>query len=744
MNGYDKKITVRIPESGMQWRLQPLETSPCTLACPTRINARGYVTLTADGKFGEALALIRERNPFPGVCGRVCPRPCEAACTRGEHDEAVAICALKRFVFDIEMKRGVDAGAPARIYRKDKIAVVGAGPAGLSAAYELAGFGYPVTMFEAARYPGGMMNLIPEYRLPRRVVDREIEIILRRGIELVTESRFGRDITWNSLRRKGYKALILATGAAKRKWRLDRKASPQIMHALELLELKDESVLSGRKVVVIGNGMMALDAARTAVRLGCSRVTLITEQSRELIPVLPDDHEEARREGVKFIYLTRVDRLARAEKKIKGVRCIGLTEGEADATGRREILELEDSSLFVDADLVIDAGTRDIDVKGIGKEFPLRLNRAGTLSVERGTMNAGAKGIFAAGDLVSGPRSVVEAIASGQKAARGVHAALSGKGVAGPFDVSSPDRAPRREYALERSPERAEPRYPMPMEETRTRKRDFREVEQGYSERMAKLEAQRCLRCGTCAECTVCTDICDKKDFELSLPEGASLTIHAERDFWSLQPGPLLLDLDGEDLEGSAERTICRVGAELCIGCGRCEYVCGFQAVKVNAFPGGRFLAQVNEVACKGCGNCVSVCPTGAMEQVHYERAHLRESLASIEPGITRVLFLCRWAAPERMDLPDDVLAVEMKCSGRITPSLIVEAARKGSRSIMICGCDETSCHYGSGRSLAAAAAGRARDILRLLGCSDRMIAESSCDPVSFHDAVHSWIRRRR
>lgn len=757
MKAEESKIFVRMPHEEGVWELTHLETSPCTLACPTRINARGYVSLVADGRFKEALALIRERNPFPGVCGRICPRPCEAVCRRGDFDEPIAICALKRFVFDLEMKRGIDPAVPARIFRTEKVAVVGAGPAGLSAAHELAHLGYPVTIFEASEKPGGMMNIIPGYRLPQRVVRREVGTILDEGVTLVTGSVFGKDLTWRSLKRRGYRALLLATGAWKPVWGWGKTGMDGVVHALDFLKeavegdravdvtenSKGRKRSPVRRVVVAGDGVLALDAARTAVRSGYGSVKLLIGRSRAAAPVGRNDLEAAIDEGVKVIFLAKPVQLKRRGRKLVGVKCIRLQEGKPDATGRRVIVEKEGSEFTVEIDLFIDAFSRGVGIRRLKREIDLALTRAGTVSVESEAM-AVARGVFAAGDLVNGARSVVEAIASGQKAARGIHSYLSRDRTPSPFEDFLFSGKLQKEFALDRVPESLVSQTRMPVEEARVRKKDFREVERGFMKTQAMLEAHRCLRCGPCAECTVCVDICDKKDIRLGVDEDFVLTVRADSGFWSRNPDTVVLEYGKEKAEARCIRTVCRVEPTFCIGCGRCEDICGYSAVRVESYPGGRFVARVQELACKGCGNCVPVCPTGAMNQINFERQRLFEALSNIEPSRTRVLFACRWARPERGGIPDHVLLIETMCSGRITPSLILEAVIRGSPGVMVCGCMEEECHYSFGRANSKKVVELSKNVLGLLGFDPALVSDSSCTPGNFQEAVRRWAGRKR
>ncbi|HUV35331.1 MAG TPA: hydrogenase iron-sulfur subunit, partial [Patescibacteria group bacterium] len=402
--------------------------------------------------------------------------------------------------------------------------------------------------------------------------------------------------------------------------------------------------------------------------------------------------------------------------------------------------ERERSEFEIEADVVLDAFSREVEVRGLSGPLRLRCTMADTVAVDGGSMAAGVRGVFAAGDMVTGPRSVVEAIASGQKAARGIRAYLEGDRTPSIYDQLGDDQKHPREFALERLPGEHTERSAVPREAPEQRRNDFREVEHGYQERVAKLEAQRCLRCGLCAECVTCTDICERKDLQLALGEERTITVHAERDFWDCRPSEVSIELDNESRSVPAVRTVTRVRPELCVGCGRCEQACGFSAVRVNTFPGGRFVSEVNEIACKGCGTCVGVCPTGAMDQINFERSRLHASIDGIEPGTKRVLFVCRWARPETIDVPEDVHVIEVMCTGRLTSAMILEAVRTGCTGVMVCGCSDDRCHYGGGRRQGDRAVAHARDILTLLGYDPGIVTDTACEPRGFHRAIHSWV----
>jgi NADPH-dependent glutamate synthase beta subunit-like oxidoreductase/coenzyme F420-reducing hydrogenase delta subunit/Pyruvate/2-oxoacid:ferredoxin oxidoreductase delta subunit len=802
------RIFARLPDSGDRWELVTLETSPCTLACPARINVKGYVSLIADGCFEEALELIREMNPFPGVCGRICPRPCESACVRGDFDQPVAICALKRFVFDLEMERGIDERPQREITRPEKIAIVGAGPAGLSAARELERFGYPVTVFEAASKPGGMMNIIPEFRLPSRVVGREVNMILSGSVSLQCNTVFGRDVTWASLQKEGYRALLLATGASRPDRRLKTNSGENVVHALELLGAVSEggvasgggavnsdevsssgtasgstagggdvasgggavssddvsssgggmgggsgpvsgnssagwaSDLEGKRVVVAGGGVMGLDAARTAVRLGSRKVTLIMEHSRENAPFLSEYARQASGEGVDIKFLSRMKQIDGSSDKGYRVKYRRLKGVQMDRTGR-ERLEEGSREYSLEADVVVDAYSRSFNKRGLQTDFDLPRTALGWVRVDPGNMAVNKEGVFAAGDMVSGPKSVVEAVALGMKSAREIHYFVSGERVYSPFDIPAQSRSDRREYALTRLPREKEERAAMPLLSDKRRRREFTEAEAGMDKNRARREARRCLRCGTCAECEVCTDICDRKDYRLSVDD-LQITLHADRDFWSAEPEDLIIEYGGRESHAELIRNACRVDITWCVGCGSCERICGYNAVMVGPGTDGVFTARVDLSACKGCGSCVSVCPTGAMDQTVLNREKIYKQLEGIVMARTSVIFVCGWVLPQLLELPEDTLCVEIGCAGRLNPAMILEAVSRGCRKVLVCRCDEGNCHYRSGEERAEEVIGQSKRLLEMLGLDPSLVADIRCSRNDFYDRIERFSKRKK
>jgi NADPH-dependent glutamate synthase beta subunit-like oxidoreductase len=306
---------------GIEKRGEP----PCRASCPIHVNAQGYIALVAAGKFEEALALVREKNPFPGITGRICTHPCEEACRRKEVERAVAIDGLKRFVSDIEKEDKTDLSAPE--LNGKKVAIVGSGPAGLLAAFDLRKMGYGVTIFEALPVAGGMLAVgIPEYRLPRSVLNKEIEYLLRLGVEIKLNTPIGKDLSFEDLKTQGYNAIFVATGThLSRKLGLQGEESRGVLHAVDFLRkvALGESVQMGEKVSVIGGGNAAIDAARTAFRLGSKEVALLYRRTRNEMPAQEEEIEEAEHEGIRMEYLTAPTKLIFEDGTIKGSNVAG-------------------------------------------------------------------------------------------------------------------------------------------------------------------------------------------------------------------------------------------------------------------------------------------------------------------------------------------------------------------------------------------------------------------------------------
>ncbi len=483
--------------------------SPCRVACPAGVNAHAYVSLIAQGRYAEALAIEREGNPFPAMIGRICTHPCELDCTRTTLDDGVAIRPLKRFLADWEAADPQRRAPAPRIAerRAEKIAVVGSGPAGLTAARELALRGYPVTLLEARAEPGGMLRYaIPAYRLPKEIVAREIrEAVLDLGVELRTGARLGTDFTLDDLRRD-FRAVVLAIGA----WRGQKlgipgeERYPEVVDAVPFLAGANSSApphLAGKKVLVVGGGNSAVDAARTALRLG-AKVIIVYRRSREEMPAYPWEVEEALEEGVEISYLVAPSKVIGANGKVTALECVRMALGEPDASGRKRPIELRGSAFTVPADLVIAAIGQRPDsstLAGVAVD-----ERRGVVNVDETTLETSLPGVFACGDVVLGPDIAVTAVAAGRNAAISVDRYLRGEDLRA--NRSPPARAKAAKDPRGLARRRRTPMRTLPLPERRA---SFRELELGYDEKEARREASRCLSCGGCCECRLCETACE-------------------------------------------------------------------------------------------------------------------------------------------------------------------------------------------------------------------------------------------
>ncbi|MFZ5924881.1 MAG: NAD(P)-binding protein, partial [Bacillota bacterium] len=465
--------------------------SPCQNACPAGVDVPRYISLIRQKRYQDAVRLIKEKNPFPAVCGRVCTRPCEGKCRRAQLDEAIAICELKRFAADWELTNPLPVDKPA-VMRDAKVAIVGSGPAGLTAAYYLARLGYKVTVFEALSEAGGMLRVgIPEYRLPKDVLDAEILAIVRLGVEIRTGVAIGRDITLDDLNEQGYKAIFIAVGAnVSQKLGVPGEDLDGVIGAVEFLR---EVNLNGRrkvgkKVAVVGGGNAAIDAARTALRLGAKEVHIIYRRQREDMPADKNEIAEAEREGVKIHFLTAPSRMIGRDGKLTNMECVRMSLGEFDRTGRRRPVPIEGSNFLVDVDMVISAISQRPDMSLVPTKSRIETTKWSTIATDPRTHATGEPGVFAGGDCVNGPDTVIQAIADGRRAAQEIDKFLGGTGEI----PTHPDLG--KELAGEIREERMPRQHPedLPVAE---RKGNFDEVVARLSETAALYEATRCLRC---------------------------------------------------------------------------------------------------------------------------------------------------------------------------------------------------------------------------------------------------------
>jgi NADPH-dependent glutamate synthase beta subunit-like oxidoreductase len=398
---------------------------PCQEACTIHQDTRGYVALVAKGKFKEALELIREVNPLPAVCGFICHHPCEEACLREEVDHPIPIRLLKRFVAEYDQKQGWTR-VKSNKKRKEKILVIGSGPAGLAAANDLRLLGYGVTIFEALPVLGGMLSVgIPEFRLPREILRMEIEGIRQLGVEMKTNRPFLWRGNGRIFQKLGFHAAFLSVGAHRSlKLNIPGEMLQGVLPGVEFLrELNlGKKIEFGKKVAVIGGGNVAVDVARSALRLGAKVVEIYYRRSKKEMPAIPEEVEEAIREGVKIHFLASPIKIIGKGRRAVGMEGIRMKLGEPDGTGRRRPVPIEGSNFKVNTETLIAAIGQRVDRKALKG---LDTNRDGTVRVDPESGETSMKGLFAGGDVVTGPGWAIDAIAAGKKNAESIHRYLS-------------------------------------------------------------------------------------------------------------------------------------------------------------------------------------------------------------------------------------------------------------------------------------------------------------------------------
>jgi NADPH-dependent glutamate synthase beta subunit-like oxidoreductase len=562
------------------------ESIGCENVCPVHTRAPQYISAIAHEDYDRAFEINREDNLFPAILGRICVHPCEEKCRRGLLiDSPISICSLKRASTD--HKTSSPPYVTSEIRRGKRIAIIGAGPSGLSAANDLARLGYAVTIFESFPIPGGMLHVgIPPYRLPREVVREAIEEVKRLGVEIRAETPIGKEITLEDLR-KDYDAVYIAAGAHKaEKLGIPGEDLKGVIHGVTFMRrinLK-EPFRIGSKVAVVGGGNTAMDAARSSFRLGAEEVFILYRRTREEMPVDPRELDQVEEEGIKVHYLTQPIRvLSNDGITVSGVRCIRNRLGEPEQDGRRRPVPIEGSEFDIEIDLLIPAVSQSPDISFLPDEIGLEISKWDRLAINPETAETNIPGIFAGGDFVTGPRDVIRVIADGRKAALSLHQYLSGE----TYKQSPPFFTPVPEVRIDPDLEKIN-RQKMETISIEERKGFEKEVELGFSREVALKEAKRCLQCHLftifdrtrCILCGGCVDICPK--FCLRMAK--------------------LDEIAGDEKLTDLVKTLYGLSWEEAVS----------QQVATTMIK--------EEARCIQCGLCVKRCPTGAITMEEYHR----------------------------------------------------------------------------------------------------------------------------
>ncbi|KZL88766.1 FAD-dependent oxidoreductase [Clostridium magnum] len=568
---------------------------PCVNACPAHTDCQGYVGLIANGQYEEAIKLVKDVIALPASLGRVCPHPCETACRRQNVDDPIAIAELKRFLGDVDINNGVFVPAVKKSTGK-KVAVVGAGPAGVSCAYFLAMEGHQVVIYEAMPHPGGMLRYgIPEYRLPKDILDTEIDVLTKMGVELKYNVKLGEDVSVAYLN-KAYDAVFVAIGAwASSSIGCTGQDMEGVLGGIDFLRkaTQSEPIYMGNKVIVIGGGNTAMDVARTAVRLGAESVQLLYRRTRDEMPAEEIEIEEAEEEGVQFNFLVAPIEITGDGTRANAIRCQKMKLGEPDASGRRKPEPIEGEEITFDADLIVSAIGQKVDASAIQE---LTQTKKGTIVVNDGTFETNIEGVFAGGEAATGPKIAVEAVAQGKNAAKVINGYLNGViiPVANPCFIIQEDLC-KKDFDHVEKQNREHPVVVVPDK----RKLSFSPIAETFSEEKALKEASRCLECG-CHDYFECklVNYIDKYKIDTKKISGEK---HKRREE---QTHPFIVR-----------------NADKCILCGQCIRACeefigvGAIGLEKRGFDSKvipEFNLPLNESSCISCGQCVDVCPTGA------------------------------------------------------------------------------------------------------------------------------------
>lgn len=590
-------------------------TAPCRQTCPAGVDVQGYVSLINKGLYKEAIALIKEVNPLPAICGRVCVRPCEAACRRNLlEDTGVGIDYLKRFASDIDLASGEPWKPELNPKTGKKTAIIGAGPAGLTAAYYLAIDGIEVEIFESSPNPGGMLRYgIPPYRLPNEIIDLEVKNITDLGVQIHYNKKLGSNLSYKEIK-QNFDACILTIGSqVGTSLGCENDTAENVLSGIDFLRNMEitgqHNDFSGKKVGVIGGGNTAMDCCRTSMRCNAEKVYVIYRRTEKEMPANPIEIHESKLEGIEYLFLTAPSKVNMDESgKLKSLTCVKMELGEPDASGRRRPVKVEGSEFEIELDFILAAigqktNVEFLDDLNTNLDEKLALTKYGDINADKKTLQTSVKNIFAAGDAVTGPATLIEAIAQGRKAAKSCAQYLTGLPVTGfAFEfISKKENFEKQKKEDYNEIYAAQLREEMSTLDAPARK-NFNEVELGYSESQAYNESLRCLECG-------CTEyyVCDLKKYST---EYGSVQTKYGGDYKKFR-----VDFSHPYIE---------IDNNKCILCSRCVRICS-QVVKADALglvnrgfetyvsPSGKESLTATE--CESCGLCISTCPTGAITE---------------------------------------------------------------------------------------------------------------------------------